>query len=188
MDTRTPWPHAPLHQLSSAGTYFVTSSTYQKQHYFRGREALAKVQHLLLSLAREHQWRLEAWSIFSNHYHFVARTEGAQETAESLRLWISRLHQNSAIWLNKRDTAQGRRVWFNYRETHLTFPKSYYARLNYTHQNAVKHGLVRVANQYPWCSAAWFERTALPSQVQTIYRFKVDQVKVPDDFEVIDDW
>jgi len=41
---------------------------------------------------------------------------------------------------------------------------------------------VRVANQYPWCSAAWFERVASPAQVKTIYSFKTDQVKVEDDF------
>ncbi len=28
-----------------------------------------------------------------------------------------------------------------------------------------------VANQHPRCSAAWFERTASPAQVRTIYRF-----------------
>jgi len=50
------------------------------------------------------------------------------------------------------------------------------------HQNAVKHKLVAVANQYPWCSAAWFERVASPAQVKTIYRFKIDGVKVEDDF------
>ena len=56
------------------------------------------------------------------------------------------------------------------------------ARLNYVHQNAVKHKLVTVANQYPWCSAAWFERVATPAQVKTIYEFKIDRVKVEDDF------
>ena len=55
-------------------------------------------------------------------------------------------------------------------------------RLNYGHRNALEHGLVPVANQYPWCSAAWFERTASPVQVRTIYRFKVEQLKVEDDF------
>jgi len=54
--------------------------------------------------------------------------------------------------------------------------------LNYVHQNAVKHKLVPVANQYPWCSAAWFEREASPAQVNTIYGFKIDRVKVEDDF------
>jgi putative transposase len=50
------------------------------------------------------------------------------------------------------------------------------------HRNPVKHGLVPVANQYPWCSAAWFERTASPAQVKTIYNFKTDRLNVEDDF------
>jgi putative transposase len=79
-------------------------------------------------------------------------------------------------------------VWHNFRETLLTYQKSYLARLNYVHHNAVKHGLVRVANQYPCCSAAWFERTATPAQVRTIYRFKTDRLQVFDDYDVAADW
>ena len=48
----------------------------------------------------------------------------------------------------------------------------------------MKHKLVAVANQYPWCSAAWFERTASPAQVKTIYGFKTDKLQVPDEYEV----
>ena len=101
---RTPWPHAPLHQLSQRGTYFVTTGTYQKAHHFRSRERLQVMHRGLLAVARDFGWRLEAWP-------------------------------------------------------------------------------VPVANQYPWCSAAWFERTASPAMVKSIYRFKVDQVKVYDEFE-----
>lgn len=73
-------------------------------------------------------------------------------------------------------------MWHNFRDTKLTFEKSYLARLNYVHQNAMKHGLVAVANQYRWCSAGWFERVATPAQVQTVYSFKTDQMSVEDDF------
>ena len=52
----------------------------------------------------------------------------------------------------------------------------------------MKHRLVPVANQYPWCSAAWFERTATPAQVKTIYAFKAERLQVEDDFEVPNDW
>jgi hypothetical protein len=38
------------------------------------------------------------------------------------------------------------------------------------------------------CSARWFERTARPAQVKTIYSFKADLIKVPDGFEVSPDW
>jgi len=80
------------------------------------------------------------------------------------------------------DGARGRKVWYNFWETKLTYEKSLLARLNYVHQNAVKHGLVPEANQYPWCSAAWFERTATPAQVKTVYSFKTDRIRVIDDF------
>jgi putative transposase len=70
----------------------------------------------------------------------------------------------------------------------LTFEKSYLARLNYTHQNPVRHGLVLVANQYPWSSAGWLERTATPAQVKTIYSFKTDQLEIYDAYAPAPEW
>jgi hypothetical protein len=64
----------------------------------------------------------------------------------------------------------------------LTYQKSYLARLNYVHQNPVKHALVAVADQYAWCSAQWFEQTASPAMVRSIYAFKTESVSVNDDF------
>jgi putative transposase len=52
----------------------------------------------------------------------------------------------------------------------------------------LKHGLVEVANQYPWCSAAWFERTASVAMVKSIYRFKTDSLNVEDEFEPAGEW
>ena len=80
------------------------------------------------------------------------------------------------------DDMIGRSVWFNFWDTKLTYERSYLARLNYVHQNPVKHGLVNVANQYRWCSAAWFERTAAPAMVKTIYGFKIDKLNIADDY------
>ena len=96
---------------------------------------------------------------------------------------IRALHGPLSEWVNKLDGTPGRKVWHNYWETLLTHPTSYFARLNYTHQNAVKHGLVKVAKDYPWCSAAWFERETSPALVKAIQRFKIDRVQVEDAFE-----
>jgi putative transposase len=74
-------------------------------------------------------------------------------------------------------------VWDQYWDTHLTFQKSYLARLHYVHNNPVHHGLASIASAYPWCSAAWFERTASPSFVQTVYNFPSDGLNVQDDFD-----
>ena len=78
--------------------------------------------------------------------------------------------------------SQAERCGITFTIPRLTHQYSYLARLNYVHRNPVKHGLVKVANQYPWCSAAWFERTASPAQVKTIYSFKTDKVNVYDDY------
>ena len=183
---KIPWPHTPLHQLSEAGTYFVTAGTYLKEHHFRGRQRVRVLHRGLLTVAQDSGWQLEAWAVFSNHYHFVGHSP--EDGATSLSHMLGRLHEKTAKWINEQDDASGRQVWFNFRDTRLTYSKSYLARLKYTHENAVKHGLVRVANQYPWCSAAWFERTATPAQVKTVYRFKIDQLNVYDDYMVAPEW
>src|SRR5882672_5796689 len=66
------WPHAPLHRLSEQGTYMVTAATLEQEHYFRGGERLCRLEAELLTLAKQMRWQLEAWAVFSNHYHFVA--------------------------------------------------------------------------------------------------------------------
>jgi hypothetical protein len=43
-------------------------------------------------------------------------------------------------------------------------------------------GLVRVANQYAWCSAAWFESNARSGFVKSVYSFNTDRITVRDDF------
>ena len=185
---KTPWPHAPEHRLSVRGAYFVTASTYLHQHHFAGKARLTVLHRGLLKVAADFGWRLEAWAVFSNHYHFVGHSPATLETAENLSAMLGFLHEKTAKWINELDRTPGRNVWHNYRETRLTYEKSYLARLHYTHQNPVKHRLVPVANQYPWCSARWFERAATPAQIKTIYRFKTDRLNVADDFEVSPDW
>jgi putative transposase len=173
------WPHAPVHRLTEHGIYFVTSGTLHKKHLFDTPAKRDLLQGLLLSLAKERCWQLEAWAVLANHYHFIARR---QPDSTPLRDFLRELHSRSAIDLNRLDHRAGRTVWHNFWDTRLTYQYSYLARLSYVHQNALRHGLVAVANQYPWCSARWFERVATPAQVKTIYNFKIDQVKVPDDF------
>jgi len=137
------------------------------------------IEGLLLTKAKKHGWDLEAWAILSNHYHFVARgNPGSMNMGEFLK----KFHSMSARELNQLDEKPERTVWYNFRDTRLTYQHAYLARLNYVHQNAVKHRLVSVASQYRWCSAAWFERVATPAQVQTIYRFDMERVKVEDDY------
>jgi putative transposase len=179
MHRQKDWPHAPIHRLGSDGVYMITGATLYSQLIYSTPEKLTLLENEILTLAKLYSWQLEAWSVFRNHYHMVAR--GTPDAAR-LDRFIKHLHANTARDVNVLDRIKSRQVWFNFWETRLTYERSYLARLNYVHQNAVKHGLVAVANQYHWCSAAWFERTVGPATVKTIYSFKTTRLKIQDDY------
>ena len=185
---KTHWPHAPTHHLSERGAFIVTAGTYLKAHHFRGPERLAVLHRGLLRVAHDFGWHLGAWAVFSNHYHFVAQPPADADDAATLGKMLAVLHSKTAQWVNRLDAAPGRKVWFNFWETKLSFRNSFLARLNYVHQNAVKHGLVPAANLYPWCSAGWFEREASAALVKTVYGFKTDRVDVVDGFDARMGW
>jgi putative transposase len=176
-----PWPHAPPHWLFGPGTYFVTASTFHKRHRFDSPEKLDAVMNLLIGTATEFEWNLRAWALFSNHYHFLAKSP--EDGSESLRTWLKEFHRRSAIRVNEIEGVEGRRVWMNFRETLITHQTSYMARLNYVNQNPVRHGLVKDATHYRWCSAGWFEKCASPAFVKSVGRFKIDKLNVEDDYE-----
>src|SRR5258708_467406 len=105
------WHHAPVHFHDQPGAYIVTARTYQKLHHFRTGERLTYLHDALFALAAEYAWRLQAWAVFSNHYHFVAiKTEHSR----SLTDFLCHLHSISAIEANRWDGTPGRQVWFQY--------------------------------------------------------------------------
>lgn len=175
------WPHSPTHRLNAVGAYMVTASTYQKQPLFHGHDRLGFLCETLLGLAVHYEWKLEAWAVFPNHYHFVA---GSPEKSATLRRFIGHLHTLTAKKINEKDDAAGRKVWFQYWESRITFQRSYLARLNYVHANAVKHGLAQMPEEYPWCSAGWFRRKAEKPFYETVMRMRSNGINITDDFVV----
>ena len=174
------WPHSPLHRLAEGGAYIVTAASYEKAPLFRSRSRLTLLCDALLKLSARYGWSLQAWAVFPNHYHFV----GSSVSGDSLRTLVRHLHSATAREINEIDGRLSRKVWFQYWETLITNQRSYFARLHYVHENAVRHRLVRRAVNYPWCSAGWFERMAVPSFRKTVLGFPCDRIALPDDFEV----
>ena len=169
------WPHAPPHRLEHAGVYFLTARFKDQTHHLHSPQRRDWFQSTLHKLAADFGWRLEAWAVLSNHYHFVAHSPPG--SAQSLAPFVKKLHSLTTQKLNMLDGTPGRsRLWHNYRETHLTLPNAYLARLNYVHQNAVHHGLVKRASQWAWCSALEFKEAVSPAWVRTVASFKFDQI------------
>jgi len=176
------WHHAPVHRLDGRGAYMVTAGTLHKAFLLNTPERLTTFQELLFEHVEKTGWRLQAWAIMGNHYHWVGLSPEGEDGAGSLKLLVAQIHEISAKRLNKEDGTQGRKVWHNYWDSHLTFETSYYARLKYVHDNPVHHQVVLTASAYRWCSRAWLERTANTAFVRQLDGFKTDALKVPDDF------
>ncbi len=157
----------------------VTAGTLNKVHHLNTPERLDFALMSLFDCASEFGWLLQAWAVLSNHYHFVAESP---EDPETLPKMLGKLHAAIARELNAQDHTPGRKVIYQYWDRHITYERSYFARLNYVHQNPVRHKLVMKASEYPWCSAAWFERTASPAFFKTVSGFKFDRIKEMDEF------
>lgn len=174
------WHHAPVHRLLERGVYMVTAGTYEKRFYFNTPARLTLLQDRLHSCATELGWTLQAWAVMANHYHFIA---GSPDEPSSLRRFLNKLHMTTAKAVNQLDQTSGRKIWFEYWDTHLTFERSYLARLRYVHENPVHHRIVSDAQQYRWCSAAHFAETAPHSFGRTVAAMPIDNLEVKDDFE-----
>src|SRR5262249_24006691 len=120
------WPHAPVHRLGSDGVYMVTAATLYKEHLFHSPHKLTMLEMQLLSLSKTYHWQLEAWAIFPNHYHFIARSSA---DSDDLKRMLSQLHRDTARELNRSDDKFGRQVWYNFWDTQLTYERSYLSRL-----------------------------------------------------------
>jgi putative transposase len=65
----------------------VTGATLHKAKLFSTDVRLNILEHNLLTLAKQHQWQLEAWAVFVNHYHLIAR--GDPDVGHSTSFLIS---------------------------------------------------------------------------------------------------
>ncbi len=173
------WHHAPIHKLTEHGAYMVTAGTYGKLRHLGTSERLELMMCALFGLADEYAWELQAWAVMANHYHFVAISP---ENPRTLATLLSRLHSETAEVLNRMDGTPGRKVWFQYRDKHLTYPASYFARLKYVHHNPEHHGVAGDAGEYRWCSMCWFQQNASGALKRTLASFKTDRLQELDDF------
>ncbi len=173
------WAHAPGHLFAPGAAYIVTASTHLSKHLF---DTPAKRDYLLQTLFAEAErwgWNLQAWAVLSNHYHWVGLVPKDVRTLPRL---VAALHSRTAVWLNRQDGAAGRQVWRQYWDTCLTYETSYLARLKYVHDNPRHHGVAERSEEYRWCSMAWFMLNATAGHQRTVLSFRVDRVKVEDDF------
>jgi putative transposase len=171
--------HAPPHLLFEPGIYMVTAGTYQKLPHWNTPQRLDYLLAALFECAAEFGWQLQAWAVLANHYHFVATSP---LDPASLRKFLSKLHMTTAKQLNQWDGAPGRKVWYQFWDSQITFENAYLARLNYVNHNPSHHGVVEDAINYRWCSASWFAENTSASLRGKVASCKVDKSGISDEF------
>jgi putative transposase len=87
------WPHRPAHWLFEPGLYMITTGTYKKLPHLSSPERLHFFQEALFRYASEFGWDLRAWTVLSNHYHFIAASPSDPAT---LRKFLGKLHGQTA--------------------------------------------------------------------------------------------
>ena len=153
---KTTWPHAPQDLLGGKRAYIVTARTYRKEHLFTDGPKLEALHNGLLKNAAKYSWRLQAWAVFSNHYHlgFLHHGKGRfSRITPSLPRRISQTKCQLAQQRRLQERTQSLAQLLGQTQSSPSL-KSYYARLNYVHQNAVHHGLVKVLADYPIAAPA----------------------------------
>ena len=157
----------------------VTAGTLYKRPVFTGANGLTLLRNELLKTIERFDWDLRAWVVFPNHYHFVAVSP---DEGNSLRRLVQAIHSQTARQVNQLDQEPGRKVWFQYWDTCITFDQSYFARIHYVITNPVKHGFVQNAADYSYGCARWIEDREKMSFLRRVRSYRCDKVRVNDDF------
>ena len=132
----------------------------------------ASYKGICLPFARSTPQRYRPGAISPNHYHFVTQFENPSV----LRGLVRRLYSATAQEVNRLDLAQGRKVWFQYWDSQITFQGSYFARLRYVHENAVHHGIVRRASNYPCVFSGMVRKKSYAGISKDSVRISVRQI------------
>jgi len=104
------YPHNPPHYFVPNAMYIVTGAILHNKHLLTETRRKEFVLRTILERARLLKWKLQAWAVLNNHYHFIGQ---APENAMTLEKLIRQIHSITAIEINRRDKAPGRQVWFN---------------------------------------------------------------------------
>jgi len=118
---RKSWPHAPPHYFTPRGIYIITAATLHRKSLYDCSAKLDLLHDTTFELAKSYAVILQAWAFFANHYHIVISFENSTTKQGD---FLRHLHRELAIRLNDMDSAPGRRVMYEFWDTHLTFERS----------------------------------------------------------------
>ncbi len=130
--------HNPPHIFLDNQIYVVTSCTYKKIPYFNTNEKKSLLYQQIVNAFNTIIAKLFAWAILDNHYHILFELKRGTELSKLIKL----INGRSAFEINKFNHCAGRKIWYSYWDTCIRNERDFYMRMNYIHNNPIKHGYV----------------------------------------------
>jgi len=164
--------HEPPHVYGEGGEFLITAACYEHQHIFDGPQNLSMLTETVLGNLEQAGLICSAWVFLPNHYHLLISTEDLRHVSGVLR----RTHSFLGLWINRRQQASGRRVWYRFTDRRIRNSRHYWATVRYLHWNPVNHGYVDRPEAWPWSSyMLYVDRFGLEAWQALEKRYPIDR-------------
>lgn len=140
-------------QLVPGGTYHVFARINSKEHRLKMKSCKMIFLEVLLALQAELKFKIEHFTIMSNHFHLIIKTLDLE-----LPDIMKRLLMTVAIRYNKRHNRSGH-LWGDRYKSEILWTKLDFERcFKYISENSVKAQLVKRANEWEWSGLAFYQK------------------------------
>jgi putative transposase len=141
---RRPRSHAP------AGYFHVINRSVRRATLFKRPRDYQAFLSILADGLERHQAELVAYAVLSNHWHLVLGPMGTKELS-TLMQWVTATH--ATRWHRHRQTTgQGPVYQGRFRSDPIPTVGDLMRVCRYVERNALRAGLVKRAQDWPWCS------------------------------------
>jgi REP element-mobilizing transposase RayT len=150
----------PLRPCIAGGVYHAYARSIRDTVLFVDDDDRAIFLSLLGLVAVRCEWDVLAYCLMGNHYHVVIRTPNA-DISEGMQL----LNGRYAMLVNARYGYRGHVFGGRFKCRVIGDDDDLEGVLTYVEHNPVRHGMCRVATQWPWSSARRRASLATPAKV-----------------------
>lgn len=134
----------------------VTTVTFDRACYFSIPVLVKMAYEYLVTKANAYKIFLYAFAVMPNHVHIIAECAGNKTMGDFMHSYKGALSREIGKWHDQiHDVGTRHPVWqTSFHEKLIYSPDGLFERINYVANNAVKHGIVKNRNEYPWTYVA----------------------------------
>ena len=139
----------PGRLISPPGTYFITSSTWQRRRLFVVENYVRLFLQTMYRYRREGRFQLHAFVVMPEHIHLLLTPANDVTLERAVQLVKGGYSHALGSILGR-----SREIWQRgFTEHRVRGDQDYVNHRNYIHQNPVERGLVNQPSEYRYCSA-----------------------------------